>query len=92
VGDYERKLPDYPPEFCTHYEGFLRAVRGEMKTLSPFSVAAPLSQVFTLACLAQRLNRSLKFDPVNKKVIGDAQADALLKTNPREGWEEFYKV
>lgn len=92
VGDYGRKLPDYPPEFCTHYEGFLRAVRGEMQTLSPFSVAAPLSQIFTLACLAQRLNRSFRFDPVEKRVIGDKQADAMLRNAPRKGWEEYYKV
>lgn len=92
VGDYGRKLPDYPPEFCTHYEGFLRAVRGEMQTLSPFSVAAPLSQIFTLACLAQRLNRSFRFDPVEKRVIGDKQADAMLRNAPRKGWESYYDV
>jgi predicted dehydrogenase len=92
VGDYERKLPDYPAEFCTHYEGFLRAVRGEMQTLSPFSVGAPLSQIFTLACIAQRLNRGFKFDPVKKVVIGDDEADSMLRSQPRKGWEEFYKI
>ena len=93
VGDYERKLPDFPAEFCTHYEGFLRAVRGEMETLSPFSVAAPLSQVFTLACIAQRLDRSFAFDPEEKRIVGDAEADALLKGPPPvKGWECYYKV
>ena len=93
VGDYERKLPDFPAEFCTHYEGFLRAVRGEMETLSPFSVAAPLSQVFTLACIAQRLDRGFEFDPEEKRIVGDAEADALLKgPPPAKGWECYYKV
>ncbi len=93
VGDYDRKLPDYPAEFCTHYEGFLRAVRGEMETLSPFSVAAPLSQVFTLACIAQRLDRGFAFDPARRRIVGDDEADALLKgTPPAKGWECYYEV
>ena len=92
VGDYERKLPDYPAEFCTHYEGFLRAVRGEMDTLSPFSVAAPLSQLFTLACIAQRLGRGFAFDKSTGTIPGDAEANALLRQPPRKGWEEFYRV
>ena len=92
VGDYARKLPDYPAEFCTHYEGFLRAVRGEMETLSPFSVAAPLSQLFALACIAQRLGRGFAFDRKNGMILGDEEANALLRQAPRKGWEEYYKV
>ena len=92
VGDYMRKLPDYPAEFCTHYEGFLRAVRGEMETLSPFSVAAPLSQLFTLACIAQRLGRGFAFDGKSGMILGDEEANALLRQAPRKGWEEFYRV
>ena len=95
VGDYNRKLPDYPAEFCTHYEGFLRAVRGEMETTSPFSVGAPLSQIFSLACIAQRLNRGFKFDPSKQEIVGDSEANAMLlgpTGDPRKGWEEYYKV
>ena len=92
VGDYERKLPDYPAESCTHYEGFLRAVRGEMETLSPFEVAAPLSQLFTLACIAQRLGRGFAFDKASGTIPGDAEANALLRQAPRRGWEEFYRI
>ena len=94
------EVPDYPyvdREFTgdEHYENFLNAVMGKDATHSPFSVTAPLSQVFCLGCIAQRLNRSFKFDPVAKKVIGDEVAQRLLKGSegtPRKGWEEFYKV
>ena len=75
-----------------HWENFLRAVRGEIKTTSNFEVAGPLSQVFTLGCIAQRLNRSLKFDPVKKEFVGDAEANALLSPTPRKGWEEYYRI
>jgi hypothetical protein len=64
-----------------------------METLSPFSVAAPLSQVFTLACIAQRLDRGFSFDPEAKQVVGDSEANALLKgAPPAKGWECYYKV
>ena len=95
VPDYPyRTLPFDAPELC-HYRSFLRAVRGEEKTKSPFSVSGPLAEVFCLGCIAQRLNRSFAFDPVKKQVIGDEVANALLKGakgTPRKGWEEFYKV
>lgn len=96
------EVPDYPykdtpataPDL-DHYRNFLRAVMGEGRARSPFMVSAPLSEVFCLGCIAQRLNRSFRFDPVNKQVVGDAAANALLKGaagTPRKGWEEFYKV
>jgi predicted dehydrogenase len=78
-----------------HYKNFLLAVRGEEETRSPFSVAAPLSEVFCLGCIAQRLNRGIRFDPATKRIVGDDEADALLKGSkgtPRKGWEEFYTV
>ena len=68
---------------------------GQEKTRSPFSVAAPLSEVFCLGCIAQRLNRSIKFDPADKRIVGDEIANRLLKGSkgtPRKGWEEFYVV
>ena len=94
------EVPDYPyadREFTgdEHYENFLNAVMGKDETHSPFSVTAPLSQVFCLGCIAQRLNRSFKFDLVAKKVVGDEVAQRLLKGSegtPRKGWEEFYRV
>ena len=47
-----------PPKFSrcgsNHYANFLKAVMGQEKTRSPFSVAAPLSEVFCLGCAALR--------------------------------------
>ena len=69
------------------------AVKGEAKVNSPFSIGAPLSQVFCLGVIAQRLNRGFKFDPATKRVVGDDVADALLRgPAPRKGWEEFYRI
>ena len=91
----DAKLPDYPQPTSNHYANFLLAVMGKEETRSPFAVTGPLSEVFCLGCIAQRLNRSFKFDPAAKRILGDAEADALLKGSkgtPRKGWEEFYQV
>jgi predicted dehydrogenase len=94
VGSKE-KAPEFPKPTSNHYDNFLLSVMGKETTKSPFSVSAPLSEVFMLGCIAQRLNRSFKFDPVKKEVIGDEEAQALLKGSkgtPRKGWECFYKI
>ena len=91
----DSSVPEYPKPGSNHYANFLLAVMGREETRSPFSVSAPLSEVFCLGCIAQRLNRGIKFDPVKKQVVGDEEANALLKGSkgtPRKGWEEFYRV
>ena len=91
----DEKLPEYEKPGSNHYANFLLAVMGREETRSPFSVSAPLSEVFCLGCIAQRLNRGVKFDPAKKQIVGDAEANALLKGSkgtPRKGWEEFYRV
>ena len=88
-------VPEYPKPGSNHYANFLLAVMGREETRSPFSVTGPLSEVFCLGCIAQRLNRGVKFDPAKKQFVGDDEANALLKGSkgtPRKGWEEFYRV
>ena len=89
----DNSVPAYPEPTSNHYANFLLAVMGKEETRSPFSVTGPLSEVFCLGCIAQRLNRGIKFDPVTKRIVGDSIADAMLKgPAPRKGWEEYYKV
>lgn len=86
-------LPGYASkETRNHYINFLQAVRGETVCKSPMSVAAPLTQVFLLGVIAQRLGGKLEFDPATKKITNNAEANALLTTPPRKGWEEYYKI
>ena len=92
MGEPNAQLPAYEDPQIDHWRNFLLAVRGEDTVHSPFRIAAPLSQVFTLGCVAQRLNRGFRFDPVAKKAIGDDEANALLRgPEPRKGWEEYYE-
>nr|WP_028296066.1 Gfo/Idh/MocA family oxidoreductase [Olivibacter sitiensis] len=91
--DMAGKLPEVPTSPSNHFENFLKACKGEEKTRSPFEISAPLSQVFCLGVIAQRLNARFDFDPVKKEVVNNSFANALLVGPPPvKGWEQFYKV
>jgi len=91
--DMAGKLPEVPKTTSNHYANFLKACKGEEKTRSPFAVSGPLSQVFCLGVLAQRLNAKLEFDPVKKEITNNKFAQSLLVgPPPRKGWEDFFVV
>lgn len=86
-------LPEVPMSTSSHFANFLLACKGQEQTRSPFSVAGPLSQVFCLGVIAQRLNAKLKFDPVKKKFIDNKEANELLRgPEPRREWRQFYRM
>lgn len=91
--DMASKLPDVPLSPSNHFKNFLLACKGQEKTRSPFHIAGPLSQVFCLGVLAQRLNTKLLFDRKTKMITNNKIANQMLvDTPPRKGWEEFYKL
>lgn len=91
--DMASSLPEFHKSTTDHFSNFLLACKGEEKTLSPFDVSGPLSQVFVLGTLAQRLNTKLVFDRETKTITNHKLANQLLKgAPPRKGWEEFYTM
>ena len=93
ANDIAPKLPEVPQSSSNHYENFLLACKGQEQTRSPFHIAGPLSQVFCLGVIAQRLNSKLLFDRNSKQITNNAIANQLLVgTPPRKEWEEFYKL
>ncbi len=91
--EMENKLPEVPKTPSNHFANFLKACKGEEKTRSPFAISGPLSQVFSLGVIAQRLNAKLEFDPDTKRITNNSFADALLTgPSPRKGWEQYFKV
>ena len=84
------------PEFevgSNHMLNFIRSVKGEEQTRSPFHVAGPLCQVFCLGMIAQRLGGSFTFDREAERITSDDRAHQLLVGHPpRKGWEEFYAL
>ncbi len=90
--EIRKDLPRIQGKNSNHYENFLLACKGEEEARSPFSVGGPLTQVFALGILAQRLGGTLEFDRATNQITNNAQAQALLDPAPRKGWEEFYKL
>ena len=87
------KLPEVPRSPSNHYANFLKACKGEEKTRSPFEIACPLSQVFSLGVIAQKLNTKLVFDRDTKNITNNKLAnDLLVCFPPRKGWEQYYKI
>jgi hypothetical protein len=91
--EMQSKLPDVPESPSNHFENFAKACKGEEKTRSPFEIAAPLSQVFVLGTIAQRLNTKIEFDRKKKQITNNATANQLLiGAPPRKGWESYYTM
>lgn len=91
--EMESRLPETPKSPSNHFANFLRACKGEEKTRSAFEIAGPLSQVFCLGVIAQRLNTKVIFNPEKKEITNDKFANALLAgPPPARGWEQYYKM
>lgn len=91
--DMTNNLPEVPQSTSNHYANFLRACQGIEQTRSPFSISGPLSQVFCLGVIAQRLNSKIEFDTDKKQIVNNQFANALLVGPPPvKGWEDFYRI
>jgi predicted dehydrogenase len=87
------KLPEVPLSTSNHFQNFLLACKGQEESRSPFSVAGPLSQVFNLGVLAQRLNTKILFDAKTNQITNNKLANSMLAdAKPRKAWREFYKL
>jgi predicted dehydrogenase len=86
------RLPRITGQNSDHYLNFLLACKGKERCRSPFQVSGPLTQVFLLGILAQRLGGTIKFDRQTRRVTNNKEADALLAVPPRKGWESYYKL
>jgi predicted dehydrogenase len=88
-----KDLPRLGGGFSNHFANFALACLGREEAKSPFHVSGPLTQVFLLGVIAQRLGGKLVFDPAAKRFVGNDRANELLAgEGPRAGWEGYFKV
>ena len=86
-------LPRLKGGFSDHFQNFALACLGREETKSPFHISGPLTQVFLLGVIAQRLGGRLEFDPVAKRFTNSDRANALLTGEPpRAGWESYFRA
>lgn len=94
-GAEQDDLPEAPSADTNedHMKNFLLAAMGKEECNSKFAVSGPLTQVFMLGCIAQRLGGTLKFDAEKGEITNNDRANQLLKGHaPRKGWEEYYTL
>jgi predicted dehydrogenase len=88
-----KDLPRIGGGFSDHFQNFALACLGREETRSPFHISGPLTQVFLLGVIAQRLGGRLEFDPIAKRFVNNDRANELLAgLPPRAGWESYYKL
>jgi predicted dehydrogenase len=70
-----------------HEQNWINACKGGKKACSNFEVSGPLTETVLAGNLAIRLpGRKIKWDGENMKVTNNAQADAFVHREYREGW------
>jgi predicted dehydrogenase len=85
-------LPKIGGGFSDHATNFVLACQGKEESRSPFHVSGPLTQVFLLGVIAQRLGGRMSFDSARREFVGHPEANRLLAgPSPRKGWEEYYR-
>ena len=70
-----------------HIENFLQSIRGDAKPNSEIAVGQTSVLLCHLGNIAYRTGRTLQFDPVARKIIGDANAQTYWSREYRPGWE-----
>jgi len=86
-------LPRFPQKNSDHFANFCLACLGKEEARSPFSVSGPLTQVFVLGIIAQRLGGTLEFDRRTQRFTQHPLANDLLSAPPpRVGWEDVYRA
>lgn len=65
---------------------WLNAIHGGGKACSDFAYAAPLTEVILLGTLAIRTGKSLRWDPDRLEVLDNPEANQLVRSEVRPGW------
>lgn len=82
-----RSLPRIQGGIQGHEMNWVRAIRGEERISSPFSVAVPLTETMLLGVVALRAGQPIEYDGASGRVTNVADANRYLERKYRKGWE-----
>ena len=74
------------PDSTAHHRNFLECVRNGQKPNADIEIAHQSATLCHLGNLATRVGRVLQFDPVGEQILGDAEANALVRRQYRNHW------
>ncbi len=70
-----------------HTANFTEAIKSRKQPISDVWTHNRMLEICHLSNIAMRLNRELKWDPIKREIIGDAQANSFLSRENRKGYE-----
>ncbi len=70
-----------------HHRNFLDGVRTRHKPVASAEIGHRTASICHLVNIALTTGRPLKWDPVNERIIGDAEANGMLSRPMRSPWE-----
>jgi len=82
----EPKPPQKLPSSQGHERDWLAAARGGAPTLSNFSNTGPYLEMLMLGNVATQFKEELEYDPLEGKIVNNAEADAVARPEYRPGW------
>ncbi len=82
----EPKAPQRLPQSQGHERDWLQAARGGTPTLSNFSNTGPFIELLMLGNVATQFKDELEYDPLEGKIVNNADADAVAHPEYRQGW------
>ena len=68
------------------YKEWIAACKGGPLCLSNFEYSVPLTEMVLLGNVALRCGKKIDWDARNLRARGNAEADRLIRSKPREGW------
>lgn len=86
-GAMATEVPKSLPRVENEDAEWLAAIRGGPQALSNFDYAGPFTEVVLLGNLAVRLGKKITWDAKRLKATGMPEADQLIRTEYRKGWE-----
>ncbi|KPL21939.1 MAG: hypothetical protein AMJ75_09015, partial [Phycisphaerae bacterium SM1_79] len=69
-----------------HERDWFTACRGGKPAWANFDYASALNEFLMLGNVATQVEDKLQFDPIAMKIVNNTQADALLRSEYRQGW------
>jgi hypothetical protein len=78
--------PQKLPQVEGHIQEWIQGCKGGTLPLSNFDHSGPVVELLLLGNVATLVGKRLEFDPIAMKVINNAEADALLRPESRQGW------
>jgi predicted dehydrogenase len=81
-----KAIPQTIPRSPGHYREWLDAIRGGPPAYSNFDIAAYLTEIILLGCVALRVGKKLEWDGPNMRATNAPEAAQYVRRRYRKGW------